>query len=168
MITFRDDMKNEWSKNYTLPEKLLGERTRVWRVALEASQFNPLLGIGNKNWSKITPQMIQNHVEAKGKIFNSEDYSLSKHSHSLYLTAWVERGILGLSAVLIMMIFWLKELISDYKHIRKSRELIYLWSGALSAWMSIFLNGIFNTSFQHENALLALFFLSLYLIAKKN
>jgi hypothetical protein len=67
-----------------------------------------------------------------------------------------------------MMIFWLRELISDYKHIKKSRELIYLWSGALSAWMSIFLNGIFNTSFQHENALLALFFLSLYLIAKKN
>jgi O-antigen ligase len=168
MTTFRDDMKNEYSKNYTLPEKLLGERTRVWRVALEASQFNPLLGIGNKNWSKLTPQMIQNHVEAKGKVFNSEDYFFSKHSHSFYLTAWVERGLLGLSAVLIMMIFWLKELISDYKHIKKSRELIYLWSGALSAWMSIFLNGIFNTSFQHENALLALFFLSLYLIAKRN
>lgn len=168
MTVFRDDMKNEWSKNYTLPQKLLGERTRVWRVALEASQFNPLLGIGNKNWSKLTPQMIQNHVEAKGKIFNSKNYFLSKHSHSLYLTAWVERGLLGLSAVLIMMIFWLRELISDYKHIKKSRELIYLWSGALSAWMSIFLNGIFNISFQHENALLALFFLSLYLIAKKN
>jgi O-antigen ligase len=166
IVTYRDDMKTEHLKNYT--EKLLGERTRVWRVSLEAIQFNPFLGIGNKNWSKLTPQMIQSHVEAKGKVFNSEDYFLSKHSHSLYLTAWVERGILGLFAALTMMIFWLKELIGDYKHIKKSRELIYLWSGALSAWMSIFLNGVFNTSFQHENALLALFFLSLYLIAKKN
>ena len=166
MITYRDDMKSEHLNSYS--EKLLGERTRIWRVALEASQFNPLLGIGNQNWSKLTPRMIQNHVEAKGKVFNSEDYNLSKHSHSIYLTALVERGLLGIFAILTMMIFWLKELISDYKHIKKSRELIYLWSGALSAWMSIFLNGIFNISFQHENALLALFFLSLYLITKKN
>lgn len=165
IVTYKGDMTSEHFKSYG--EKLLGERSRIWRTSLEAMQFYPLLGVGNNNWSKLTPQMIQNHVEAQGRVFNSEDYALSKHAHSLYLTAWVERGLLGILTTLVMMIFWLKELIDDYKHIKKSKELMYLWSGALSAWMSIFLNGIFNKSFQHENALLALFFLGLYLIAKK-
>ena len=166
IASYKGDIQSEHLKTYD--EKLLGERTRIWRVSLQAIQFYPLLGIGNKNFIMLKPYMIQNHLESQGKVFNSDDYTFSTHSHSLYLTAWVERGLLGIFAILTMMIFWLKMLINDYKNINRPRGSIYLWSGAFSAWMSIFLNGLFNTSFQHENALLALLFLGLYLIAKKN
>jgi len=145
---------------------LLGDRTRVWRTYFLVVKKYPLLGIGNKNSRYITKNLVENYVTNDGKQFKSNMYSLPGHSHNLYLTALVERGIIGFLAIFILMIFWLKNLLSDYKYI-KSNEFGYLWAGSFSAWMSIFLIGIFNTSFKHENALLSLFFLSLYLMGKR-
>jgi len=145
---------------------LLGDRTRVWRSYFAVAKEHPLLGIGNNNSHNITKNLIENYVTSDDKQFSANLYSLPGHTHNLYLTAWVERGIIGLLAVLTLMLFWLKNLFNDYKYIKNS-SFGYLWAGSFSAWMSIFLTGIFNTSFQHENALLSLFFLSLYLMGKR-
>ena len=145
---------------------LLGDRTRVWRSYFAVAKEHPLLGIGNNNSRNITKNLIENYVTNDRKQFSSNLYSLPGHTHNLYLTAWVERGIIGLLAVLTLMFFWLKNLLNDYKYI-KNTSFGYLWAGSFSAWISIFLTGIFNTSFQHENALLSLFFLSLYLMGKR-
>ena len=157
------DSKSGDLKGYQI---LLGDRTRVWRSYFVVAKEHPLLGIGNNNSHNITKNLIENYVTNDGKQFSTKLYSLPGHTHNLYLTAWVERGIIGLLAVLALILFWLKNLLNDYKYIRNS-SFGYLWGGSFSAWMSIFLTGIFNTSFQHENALLSLFFLSLYLMGKR-
>ena len=66
------------------------------------------------------------------------------------------------------MIFWLISLKNTFKKINKSNE--YLWFASLAGWSATFNIGLVNTTFHHEHALLALFFLGLQQMSmrKKN
>jgi O-antigen ligase len=142
---------------------VLSSRDKVWNVSLEASRFSPILGIGLSNWHFITIDQLKKSVEDRGEKFNPNNYWFPGHSHNLYLSALVERGILGLFMTLIFMLFWFRHIIKTYTWAVKSQESIQIWSGSLSAWVATFGIGVVNTTFHHEHAILACLFLGIYL-----
>ena len=148
-------------------DNVLSDRDKVWNVSIEASRFSPLLGIGLSNWHFIKLSQIQKSIEARGETFNADNYFFPGHSHSLYFSALVERGIVGLIVTLIFMVYWLYDLIKTFKWTKKSSTSYMLWAGSLSAWAATFGIGLVNTTFHHEHGILACLFLGLYISYKK-
>ena len=142
---------------------VLSFRDRVWNVSLEAARFYPLLGLGMSNWHFINLDQLKTSVEKRGEVFDSEKYYFPGHSHNLYLTALVERGIVGLIVTLLFMFAWIRQLIKSYHWTIQSKESTYLWGGSLSAWVATFGIGFVNTTFHHEHAILACLLLGIYL-----
>jgi O-antigen ligase len=149
--------------NYQKNNNVLSYRDRVWNVSIEASRFSPLLGIGMSNWHFITLDHLKNSVESRHGKFNPDDYGFPGHSHNLYLTALVERGLIGLLITLIFMGAWIGSLIKTYRQALKSNISSNLWVGSFSAWVATFGIGTVNTTFHHEHAILACLFFGLYL-----
>jgi len=143
---------------------ILSQRDKVWRAALEVAKLNPLLGIGGGNWKQINIDQLKSSVESRGETFDIEKYALQYgHPHNIYLSNLVDRGILGLIIFLNFMLIWLITLINSYKKCNHDSKAMLFIMGSFSAWTTIFGIGFVNTTFHHENALLALFFLSLHL-----
>ena len=142
---------------------VLSSRDKVWNVSLEASRFHPLFGIGLSNWHFITLEQLRVSVESRGDKFNPNNYYFPGHSHNLYLSALVERGVVGFLVTISFMILWLKHLISTFNWAKKTTQASYLWAGSLSAWIATYGIGFVNTTFHHEHAILACLFLGLYL-----
>ena len=143
--------------------RVLAYRDRVWNVSLEASRFHPILGIGMSNWHFITIDQLKKSLEIRGEIFNPDQYAFPGHSHNLYLTALVERGIVGLIVTFFFMFAWIKQLIKTYNWTKKSNEVSFLWGSSLSAWMATYGIGLVNTTFHHEHAILACLLLGIFL-----
>jgi O-antigen ligase len=148
---------------YQENHNVLSYRDRVWNVSLEAARFHPLLGIGMSNWHFISLEHLKKSVEVRGEIFNPEKYFFPGHSHNLYLTALVERGVVGLIMTFLLMIAWIRQLIKTLDLAKKSSEAMYLWAGSFSAWITTFVIGLVNTTFHHEHAILACVLLGLFL-----
>ena len=143
---------------------VLSQRDKIWRKAFEVVRLNPLLGIGNGNWNSITIDQIKSSVESRGEIFDAEKFKMEHpHPHNIYLSNLVDRGILGFIIFLSFMFIWLITLINSYKKFNHDSKAMLFIMGSFSAWTTIFGIGFVNTTFHHENALLALFFLSLHL-----
>ena len=143
---------------------VLALRDKVWQGAIEVARLNPLLGIGGGNWSHIKIDQIKTLVETRGETFNAGDFLLEAgHPHNIYLANLVDRGILGLIIFLSFMAIWLITLIKSYRKYNQDSKAMLFIMGSFSAWVSIFGIGFVNTTFHHENALLALFFLGLHL-----
>jgi O-antigen ligase len=142
---------------------ILSDRNRVWAAGIEAARIYPFLGIGNGNYHHITLDKIQASVESRGDVYNPDNYLTNSHGHNLYIMAFVERGILGLMALLIFMGGWLFVLIKNYSVLKKSDQGSYLWGASLSAWIITCGVGFVNSTFHHEHAILALLFLGLHL-----
>jgi O-antigen ligase len=145
---------------------VLSSRDKVWNVSIEASRLSPLLGLGLSNWHFIKLSQLKNSVEARGETFDADNYLFAGHSHSLYFSALVERGIVGLIVTLIFMFYWLYDLIKTFKWSKKSSTSNMLWAGSLSAWLATFGIGLVNTTFHHEHGILACLFLGLYISYK--
>jgi len=142
---------------------VLASRDKVWNISLEAMRFSPLLGIGLSNWGEIKPEDIKRSVEARGETYLESNYMFAGHSHSLYLTTIVERGIIGSFVMLIFMIAWMIHLIKNFKFTRNNIEASCLWGASLSAWLVSFGIGTVNTTMHHEHGILAFLFLALFL-----
>ena len=143
---------------------ILAQRDKVWRASFEVARLNPIFGIGGGNWKKINIDQLKSSVESRGETFVAEDFALQwGHPHNIYLSNLVDRGILGLITFLSLMSIWLIKLIKSYKKYNQDSKAMLFISGSFSAWTTIFGIGFVNTTFHHENALLALFFLSLHL-----
>jgi O-antigen ligase len=142
---------------------VLSSRDKVWNVSLEASRFFPLFGIGLSNWHFISLDQLKTSVEGRGKIFDANNYHFPGHSHNHDLSALVERGIVGLLVTLTFMLLWIGHIIKTFQWATKTKDSIRLWSGSLSAWVTTFGIGFFNTTFHHEHAILACLFLGIYL-----
>jgi O-antigen ligase len=143
---------------------VLAGRDQIWMTSIDASYLSPIFGIGNGNWSLISLEDLRKSRESRGLIFNPENYKLKAgHSHSLYLSALSERGIIGFTILIIFMGFWLINLIQSYKKLKISSQGSYIWGASFSAWIVTFGVGSVNSTFHHEHAILALLFLALHL-----
>ena len=143
---------------------VLSQRDKIWRAAFEVARLNPLLGIGGGNWNHIEIDQIKSAVESRGETFNAEKFAMQYyHPHNIYLSNLVDRGILGFITFLNFMFIWLITLIKSYKKFNQDSKAMLFIMGSFSVWATIFGIGFVNTTFHHENALLALFFLGLHL-----
>lgn len=152
--------------NYQKSHNIIASRDKVWNVSIEASRFSPLFGLGLSNWHFIKLSQLQKSIEARGETFNGDNYLFPGHSHSLYFSALVERGIVGLLVTLIFMFYWLYDLIKTFNWSKKSSTSFMLWAGSFSAWLATFGIGLINTTFHHEHGILACLFLGLYISYK--
>jgi O-antigen ligase len=141
---------------------ILGARDKVWNISFEAVRWAPILGIGIDNWGKIKPEDIKRSVEDRRQIYNEKNYLFQGHSHSVYLMALVERGVVGFSALIFLMIGWIYYLIVNLKNISSDSQGRYLWAGSFSSWLVTFGIGFVNTTFHHEHGILACILLGLF------
>jgi O-antigen ligase len=142
----------------------LSDRDRIWNVSFEAAHFYPIFGVGNGNWSRITLEGLKKSREERGAPFDEKNYVLQHgHSHSLYLTSLVERGVVGFMVLIAFMGAWLATLIKSYHKLKSSTQGSYIWGTSLSAWIVTCGVGFVNSTFHHEHAILALLFLGLHL-----
>jgi O-antigen ligase len=150
--------------NNIINHDILAQRDKVWRASFEVARLNPMFGIGGGNWKQINIEQLKSSVESRGEKFVTEDFALQwGHPHNIYLSNLVDRGILGFITFLSFMFIWLITLIKSYKKYNQDSKAMLFIMGSFSAWATIFGIGFVNTTFHHENALLALFFLSLHL-----
>jgi O-antigen ligase len=142
----------------------LSDRDRVWNVSFEAARFYPVFGVGNGNWNRITLEDIKKSREERNVPFDEKNYTIQHgHSHSLYLTSLVERGVSGFVVLIVFMGSWLINLIKSYRKLKSSNQGSYIWGASLSAWIVTCGVGFVNSTFHHEHAILALLFLGLHL-----
>ena len=143
---------------------VLSQRDKVWRASFEVARLNPIFGIGGGNWKQINIDQIKSSVESRGETFVAEDFALQwGHPHNIYVSNLVDRGLLGFITFLSFIFIWLITLIKSYKKFNQDSKAMLFIMGSFSAWTTIFGIGFVNTTFHHENALLALFFLGLHL-----
>jgi O-antigen ligase len=143
---------------------ILSDRDRVWNVSFEAARFYPIFGVGNGNWNRITLEDLKKSREERGVPFDETNYAIQYgHSHSLYLTSLVERGVVGFIVLIVFMVSWLVTLIKSYHRLKKLTQGSYIWGASLSAWIVTCGVGFVNSTFHHEHAILALLFLGLHL-----
>ncbi len=113
---------------------ILSDRDRVWNVSFEASRFYPVFGVGNGNWNRITLEGIKKSREERDVPFDEKNYTIQHgHSHSLYLTSLVERGVVGFIVLIVFMGSWLVSLIKSYRKLKTSTQGSYIWGASLSA-----------------------------------
>ena len=142
----------------------LSDRDRVWNVSIEAARFYPVFGVGNGNWNRITLEDLKKSRVERDVPFDEKNYSIQYgHSHSLYLTSLVERGVVGFIVLIVFMGAWLETLIKSFQKLKTSTQGSYLWGASLSAWIVTCGVGFVNSTFHHEHAILALLFLGLHL-----
>jgi O-antigen ligase len=97
-------------------------------------------------------------------LFDEKNYAIQHgHSHSLYLTSLVERGVVGFIVLIVFMASWLVTLIKSYHKLKSSTQGSYMWGSSMSAWIVTCGVGFVNSTFHHEHAILALLFLGLHL-----
>jgi O-antigen ligase len=136
----------------------------VWNVSIEAARFYPVFGVGNGNWNRITLDDLKKSTGERGVPFDETNYAIQYgHSHSLYLTSIVERGVVGFTVLIVFMVSWLVTLIKSYHKLKSSTQGSYIWGASLSAWIVTCGVGFVNSTFHHEHAILALLFLGLHL-----
>ena len=142
----------------------VADRDLVWNVSIEAARFYPIFGVGNGNWNRITLENIKKSRDERGVPFDPGNYkTAAHHSHSLYLTSLVERGIAGFIIMIAFMGAWLATLIRSFQKLKTSNQGSYIWGASLSAWIVTCGVGFINSTFHHEHAILALLFLGLHL-----
>ena len=155
---------NQNSNNSYSSIDTLSPRERVWNASIDAAYFYPIFGIGNRNWKLITLDDLKNSRIKRGLAFNEKNYALEfRHSHSLFLTALVERGVIGFLTLMLLMSSWFILLIKTYTKLKKMTPGAYLWGASLSAWIVTCGVGVVNSTFHHEHAILAFLFLGLHL-----
>lgn len=153
-------------KNYILENNVTSNRIQIWNVSLEAAKWFPALGLGMDNWKLITPKTIQLSVEKSGQTYKADNYFYPGHSHNVYLTILVERGIIGLSTFMLIILTWGSQLLRSYQNFRNNDQLL-IWGASLSAFIVASGIGMVNTTIHHEHGLLTALCLGIFLAAKR-
>lgn len=163
-ITLNNPIVIQKQKNLMSSNAILNGRSQVWNVSLEAARWHPILGLGMDNWKLITPDSIKNSIEKRGEVYDASNYFFPNHSHNVYLTVLVERGIIGLSTFLLILIAWGIQLARSYQSLKKNSQLI-IWGSSLSAYIVVIGVGMVNTTLHHEHGLLTALCLGIFLSA---
>lgn len=141
----------------------LSHRDTIWRRAIIGFEIHPWFGFGINNFRQINDDMVRAKVEANGEIYETERYLGANHAHSLYFNTLAERGLVGSSVFLACLIASLIALIKYRPSPHDDDYIWMLWGTSASSWVVIVLAGLFNTSFHHEIAILALLLYGLWL-----
>ena len=143
---------------------VLAFREGVWNAALVAWQRFPAFGIGMDNYRELNDELIRKWLGDLGRADDGTVFDTRwRHAHSLYLNTLAERGVVGLSALVAVLLLWLCRLAQHFPG-RAGSDLAWaLWAASFSAWFVTVAVGLGNTTLHHEHALLAMLLLGLWL-----
>jgi O-antigen ligase len=132
-------------------QKSDNERLQNWQIAFrKLSTGNDLVwGIGPKNYSSIDPGELgieSEFYKRTGKL---------NHAHNLFLTQWVEQGLMGLAAMLIFFGLIVRRLKKCWPYCKET-ERQWVWLAGLGGLVVPVMAGFFNTPFYQEHAMLAM------------
>ncbi|HEV3010168.1 MAG TPA: O-antigen ligase family protein [Burkholderiales bacterium] len=153
-------------KNYVQIEAsgtLLAFREGIWHAGLLAWREFPVFGVGTHSWGRISETQLESAAAQRGETLDSRGLVFSSHGHSLYLNTLVERGVLGLAAVLAVLIAWAVALFRHIPDAAASALRWSYWGGSAAAWMVAVIVGLVNTTLHHEHALLSMLLLGAWL-----
>ena len=145
--------KPEYNERFSVErfKKSDNERLENWNIAITtiATGSNIFWGIGPRNYQTIDPQKIgidSAYYKRTGEMH---------HAHNLFLTQWVEQGIIGLLALLSFFLLVISRLKSSWANCKEHQQK-YVWISALAAVVVPVIAGFFNTPFYQEPAMLAM------------
>ena len=139
------------------------ERLQNWHIAIKKLSTGKDLvwGIGPKNYRTIDPADLgieSSFYQRTGKL---------SHAHNLFLTQWVEQGIIGLLAMFVFFGLVFRRLIQRWSLCRDSNRK-WVWVSGLGGLVVPVVAGFFNTPFYQEHAMLAMILLgAMYAETKK-
>lgn len=154
--------------------KVLNGRELVWPTAWVTFRAFPVFGIGMDNYSQIKKEQVIQWAETNHVDFDPKTYLNAGHAHNLYLNTLVERGLFGLTVLLLVLFSWFGALIKDFLKIKRSRTLTQpvlawtLWGTSLSSFIVTIGVGIGNTTIHHEHGILTMLFLGLWLFYRRH
>lgn len=135
------------------------DQTRIefWRVSLAwiGQGKHWLLGIGPRNFHLIDAEQLP--LEAPLRFPEQTRYP--SHAHNMYLTKYVEEGVLGLSALIALFALVAWRLVRD----ARAGRVDWPWWGALGGLLLPAINGIVGSPWFREYAWLAVATFALYL-----
>ena len=138
-------------------------RIKIWRSAILAWKQYPAFGVGIKNYDQVTLDELLRWCAEKSDNCQPDAYLPYAHGHSLYINTLTERGLFGLLVVLVNIIA-LSYLVYQYRPGPLAcDDYKMIWLGAFGAILINIVIGLFNTTLHHENALLSVILIGLYL-----
>ena len=145
--------KPEYRERFSVErfQKSDNERLENWNIAVTtiSTGNNFFWGIGPRNYQTIDPQKIG--IESAFYKRTGEMH----HAHNLFLTQWVEQGIMGLLALLTFIFLVIRRLKKSVTYCKASQRQ-YVWASASGALVVPVVAGFFNTPFYQEHAMLAM------------
>lgn len=137
----------------------LSYRDAIWRAGFMAWRQYPLFGVGMSNYGRISYEKLEGYAATRNEPFDKTRVVLSSHAHSLFINTLVERGVVGLGAVLAVLALWAWSLVRHLPEDRAPPLRWSYWGAAATAWIIGVLVGLVNTTLHHEHALLSMLLL---------
>ena len=126
-----DDL-NQWSQSENFNTSI-GLRLEMYKSSMQSFKEKPFFGHGYLRATKETSKHV--HVSVREEVNNFVQL------HNEYITTIVEKGIVGLTSLLLLLLIPLYVFVSNY-----DRDDIYVRTGIVIS-VSFILFGIFNVSF---------------------
>lgn len=134
-------------------------RTEIWRASWAWVQRGEhvLLGIGPRNYHLIDKDRL-----GLDPPLQLEEARHAAHAHNLFLTRYIEQGLLGVTALLALLVLVARRLLQD----ALQRQIGWSWWAAWGSWSLPVLNGLVGSPWNHDYAGLAVMIFGLYLAGK--
>ena len=153
-------------------------RDGLWRVAALAFLSEPVFGIGNDQFGKLSARGLcpQAGAPTPGAGEPAQPRSASapqsgsplidpcdatrlhfaSHAHSVYANSLAERGLVGFLAIAGLLGAWAWLLVRSLGRCRGDAVLAGLWCASLGGWSLVAIGGTLNTTLHHEHGMLAM------------
>lgn len=114
-------------------------RINIWKGALEMLKEKPILGVGLNGYRALAPQYQKRYYDKD----TQELISVETHPypHNLFLTIWLELGLLGLIIFFLILFQFFKQGLKNFK-----KEPILIGS-IMGAMMVILIHGLVDTPY---------------------
>jgi len=138
-------------------------RDKIWANALIEWRRFPLLGVGMGNFGHVTLEELQDWNKARDWAIRPTPEGMAPHGHSLYVTALVERGLVGSGVLIAVLLAWGGTLLRGVPRGTDPPLDWALFGAALAGWLITVVVGFFNTTLHHEHAIVSALLFGLWL-----
>jgi O-antigen ligase len=162
--TFLLSGKPLWNEFESILSFDIGSRDSTLKTSFIIFLESPWIGIGPNNFSAYDDIKTLTRISTEHGLALGQLYTDGGHGHSLYGTWLAERGVIGMITIFVLGWVWAHLLYTSRPSARPTYLTdMALWGGSASAWTLIFIGGLFNTTFHHENAILAMALFSMWM-----
>jgi len=132
-------------------------RINIWQGAFSLLKTSPFLGVGLMGYQKLIPQYQKPYNSKTGELISVETHP---YPHNLYLTIWLELGLLGLLVFFSLIINFFVLIFKDL--LFSSRPLLLGLGGAM---IVLLIHGLVDTPyFKNDSSVLFWLIIGLGLI----